>query len=330
MDKQKVDFSLRISVIDTCNFSCLYCPRNTSMENFCPQSTKNDRLSTESFIEAINSLLEKYSFSKVVVTGGEPLLAKDLPQILQAIKKHGQYLELDTNGSLFSEALWEGIKKFPDAVKISFDSLDKRKFNRLTNCTIPNGFENTKRLIDVCVESKIPVTLNIVGTKQNIQDVMKIVRFAKDKGINTSLLDLYYTKETHSFWQNNYISVKQWVDENRDSFEHVESMGDFGCGFMKMRYNNGKNYLRVKLSEAKTMRDELCANCKEYCQEGIFTLRLSRQWWLTSCQSNNGPGAFYTEPQKIQSLVDRIKNTTQSTDSFDKLMKFYNLKISTK
>lgn len=330
MTKETVDFSLRIAVIDTCNFSCLYCPRDTGMENFCPHSTRNNRLNTTSFIEAINSLLEKYCFSKVVVTGGEPLLAKDLPQILQAIKEHNQYLELDTNGSLFSEVLWEKIKKFPDAVKVSFDSLNKTKFNYLTNCKTPNGFENTRKLIEACIDDRIPITLNIVGTKQNIQDVMEIVNFAKTKQINTSLLDLYYTKETHNFWLDNYVSVKQWVNDNKNSFDSIETMDDFGCGFIKMYYNAGKNYLRVKLSEAKTMRDEHCINCPDYCQEGIFALRLSRQGWLTPCQSNNGLGAYYTETSKIQTLIERINKTTPSTDSFDKLIKFYNLKTPTK
>ena len=325
MLKQELNFSLRISVINNCNFRCQYCPRNTSMENFCPTDIQKNILPSDEFLTTITSLVSKYKFSKVVVTGGEPLLAQDLPLIMDVIKKNGQFLELDTNGSLFSEKKWQAIKRFPDGVKISLDSLDAKTFSNITNCPDNKCLENIQKLIRACIKDNIPVTLNVVATKLNINDIQDIIQFAKSNKINISLLDLYYTKETHNFWLQNYVDLDKWVAQNKQLFEKIEVLDDFGCHFIKMYYNMGRNYVRIKSSASKTMRDNLCDKCPEYCQEGVFALRLSRQGWVTSCQRNGEIGGYYTQTDKIEEMITRINNTKSSTDSFAKLLTFYNL-----
>ena len=325
--KEKLNFSLRISVVDKCNFACLYCPRLTSMENFCPPKKKQDILNTKDFVKLIDLLLKKYTFSKVVVTGGEPLLATDLIDILTVIKKNNQFLELDTNGSLFNEKIWKSIKNLVDAVKMSFDSINEKEFKDITNCKSKFAFTNAKKLINACVRDNFPLTLNIVATKRNIEHINEIINFAKENAINTSILDLYYSKEKQDFWLNNYVHLENWVKKNKHQFERIEQTDDFGCAFLRLYYNKGKNFLRVKLSEAKTMRDDYCEKCSEFCQEGIFALRLSRQGWITSCQINEGIGLHYTELDKIGTIISRIKKAHPSTTSFEKLIAFYNLKI---
>lgn len=317
--REKLDFSLRLALIDNCNYKCQYCPRETSMENYCPHELKQDIPNIEVFKGYLKKVLDKYSFSKVVITGGEPLLSEALSDVLKYVKSYDEMIELDTNGSLFNSVIWCDIRRYVDAVKVSLDTLNQEKYDFLTNNFKRDALDNVLKLCDACVKDNIPLTLNTVYTKTNKDDVLDIIKYATEKSINVSLLDLYYTKETEKFWKDNFISVKECIDKLSDNYNVVEQDDFFGCKFYEIYYSN-KNYIRFKLSEQKTMRDALCNTCDSYCQEGIFALRISHQGWVTSCQLNEGNGVWLGNSDVlIDTVVHRIQNAKIDIKSFEKM-----------
>lgn len=316
---KKVNSSLRISVVDNCNFSCLYCPRKENMENYCPKAIRDKKLDTNQMINVINKILDEYQFTKIVITGGEPLLCNDLVDILKDINKYDNYIELDTNGSLYTQEKWNDIKNYIDGVKISLDSLNTKTFNQLTKFGNEKHINNILKLIETAKNDNKAVTINCVCTKINFVEIEKLIDFCIEEKINVSILDLYYTKETEEFWKENYKNIDILINLVKDKYGKVEVDGSFGCDFKKIYYNYN-NYIKFKSSSSATMRDELCDNCTTYCQEGIFCLRLSRQGWLTVCQSNEENGILMTENNDLSFLINRLERAQEDNSSFKKML----------
>ena len=87
-----------------------------------------------------------------------------------------------------------------------------------------------------------------------------------------------------------------------------------------------KNFIRLKTSILSTMRDDKCEKCSNYCQEGIFALRLSRQGWLNSCQSNDANGVMLTEMEEnIEKIINRILKAKVDNNSFITMLEKNNI-----
>ena len=92
---------LRISVIDACNYRCTYCMPLEEYPDSYVFADKKDRLSFDE-ITRIVSIFVDLGVSKIRITGGEPLLRKDLPNLISSInaQKGIDDLALTTNGHL--------------------------------------------------------------------------------------------------------------------------------------------------------------------------------------------------------------------------------------
>ena len=95
---------LRISVIDKCNFRCPYCmPKEIFGERY--QFLKNNELLTFEEIYEITKIFSKMGVEKLRITGGEPLLRKDLAKLISKLKSINEIKEiaLTTNGFLLKK-----------------------------------------------------------------------------------------------------------------------------------------------------------------------------------------------------------------------------------
>ncbi|HVV01741.1 MAG TPA: radical SAM protein, partial [Verrucomicrobiae bacterium] len=140
---------LRVSVTDRCNFRCLYClPETEAAQNFyrgrwanLPDSTPirqqwvpRSKILAFEEIERVVRLAVSLGIEKVRLTGGEPLLRRDLEDLVRRIASIPgiQDLAMTTNGFLFEEnaaALkTAGLKR----VSFSLDSLDPANFQKIT------------------------------------------------------------------------------------------------------------------------------------------------------------------------------------------------------
>ncbi|MGY8992488.1 MAG: GTP 3',8-cyclase MoaA, partial [Rhodospirillales bacterium] len=122
---------LRVSVTDRCDFRCVYC-MSEEME-FLP---KGDLLSLEELDRLCSAFVDK-GVNKLRITGGEPLVRRDIMSLFKSLSRHLDSgalkdLTLTTNGSQLTKYADElasyGIKR----VNVSVDSLDPEKFRRIT------------------------------------------------------------------------------------------------------------------------------------------------------------------------------------------------------
>ena len=124
---------LRISVIDRCNFRCPYCMPEDQFANDAVFLSKSERLRFEE-IERIARAFVRLGVRKLRLTGGEPLLRRDLPQLVGMLRGIEQVedIALTTNGVLlprFAAALREaGLMR----ITVSLDTLDPQTFRTLS------------------------------------------------------------------------------------------------------------------------------------------------------------------------------------------------------
>lgn len=149
--------NLRISVTDRCNFRCRYCMPEKGMIWM-----RREELLTFEEIERIASIFVQLGIKKVRLTGGEPLLRKDLHLLIKMLSAIPEIedLALTTNGYFLADQA-EGIFKAGlHRINVSLDSLDQKEFNLMTRknyySKVWQGLEKVEAFGD------IPIKINVV------------------------------------------------------------------------------------------------------------------------------------------------------------------------
>ena len=175
---------LRISVTDRCNFRCLYC-MSEDME-FLPRA----QLLTLEELAEIGRTFVALGVDKIRITGGEPLVRRNVIRLFQSL---GQLtglreLVLTTNGSRLPELAAAlkaaGVKR----INISLDSLDPDKFRQMSRV---GELGDVLKGIEAALAADFEkVKLNAVILKnRNEGEIIDLVRFAVDKGTDISFIE---------------------------------------------------------------------------------------------------------------------------------------------
>lgn len=177
---------LRVSVTDRCDFRCTYCmPDNAS---FLP---KKDLLSL-SELDRVCSAFVRRGVRKLRITGGEPLVRRDVPDLLHALGRHlrsGQLddLTLTTNGSQLARHAADlaaaGIRR----INVSLDSLDPKRFAAITR---RGQLEPVLAGIAAAKAAGIHVRINTVALKGvNDDEFDRLIRWCGDEGCDLCLIE---------------------------------------------------------------------------------------------------------------------------------------------
>ncbi|MEL7013190.1 MAG: radical SAM protein, partial [Pseudomonadota bacterium] len=152
---------LRISVTDRCDFRCVYCMSENM--SFLP---KKELLTLEE-LDRVCSTFIRMGVEKLRITGGEPLVRRNIIQFFNAMTRHLdsgalKELTLTTNGSQlerFADVLaTAGVRR----VNISLDTLDEAKFAEITRW---GRLPQVLRGIDAAQRAGLPVKINTVALK---------------------------------------------------------------------------------------------------------------------------------------------------------------------
>ncbi len=191
---------LRISVTDRCNFRCRYCmPREMFGDGF-EFLPRHEILSYEE-IARIAGLFHRLGTRKLRLTGGEPLLRRDLPVLVEKLARlEGVEIALTTNGSLLAERAGELAEAGVDRVTVSLDSLDDDVFRRMNDVDFPvsrvlEGIEAAQRA------GLAPVKVNaVVHRGVNDHTVVDLARHFRGSGVILRLIE-YMDVGTSNGWR---------------------------------------------------------------------------------------------------------------------------------
>ncbi|MGS2720216.1 GTP 3',8-cyclase MoaA [Paraglaciecola aestuariivivens] len=229
---------LRLSVTDVCNFRCDYC----LPEGYACDSERNFLTLPE--ITTLVNGFAALGTSKVRITGGEPSLRKDLPDIIKACAqaKGVSQVAMTTNGYKLDSDIQTWVEAGLTSLNISIDSLDPRMFKAIT------GHDKLKAIlsgIHKALALGVKVKVNAVLMKQyNAHDLQHFLDWIKTTPITFRLIELMQTGDNLNFFEKNHVSgmpIKQqllkegWGQQVQDKtagpaqeFFHPDYQGKIG------------------------------------------------------------------------------------------------------
>ena len=187
---REIDY-LRISVTDKCNLRCRYC-----MPPHGITPLAHEEILTLEEIFRLVGIMEQLGIRKVRLTGGEPMVRKNLPWLVEQI--HGlcgiREIAMTTNGTLFAPQAKVYREAGLTAVNISLDTLDPERFRCITGCDRADraaGVDSVLRAIDAALEQQLRVKINCVPcVEMNGDDLEGIAMLAEDRPVDVRFIEL--------------------------------------------------------------------------------------------------------------------------------------------
>ncbi len=202
---------LRISVTDRCNFRCVYC---MPKEIFGPdhQFLHRDQILTFEEITRLTKMFVAHGVKKIRLTGGEPLVRKDLPDLISMLAAIPNLdLTMTTNGSLlpkFASILKDaGLKR----VTVSLDSLDNKIFKSMNDVDFP--VEKVIEGMDAAAAVGLgPIKVNMVVKRGvNETSILPMARFFREKGYILRFIEYMDVGHSNGWHMEEVVSAAEIV-----------------------------------------------------------------------------------------------------------------------
>ncbi|KAL8622867.1 hypothetical protein ACOMHN_026988 [Nucella lapillus] len=214
---------LRISLTERCNLRCQYCMPEEGVD-----LSPKDHLLTTPEILTLSRMFVQQGITKIRLTGGEPLLRKDLQQIIEGLNQLRQdgleHIGITTNGITLARRLPQLQLSGLDQLNISLDTLVPAKFEFVTR---RRGFSHVMAAIDKALELDFsPVKINCVVMRgTNEDEVCDFVAFTKDKAVDVRFIE-YMPFDGNRWNFKRMVSYQQMLDMIRDRWPQLERLSD--------------------------------------------------------------------------------------------------------
>ena len=197
---------LRISLTDRCNFRCFYC-----LPNGEPPLARKDTILTFEEIVFLSEIFVSLGIEKIRLTGGEPLIRKDVPSLvreLAKLKPRLHDLALTTNGFDFPRHASALKDAGLDRVTLSLDSLDREKFLDITGV---DALERVHTAIEAAKQFGFePVKVNACIVRgRNDDELVDFARFARESGVSFRFIEFMPLDSGHEWNRELVVSGKE-------------------------------------------------------------------------------------------------------------------------
>jgi len=184
--KGRIARKLRVSVTDRCNFACLFCMPEKDKISWIP---KEEILSFDE-IEMIVGVLASLGIQKVRITGGEPLLRRDLEELVWGLTdiKGIRSVDMTSNG-WHLERKAEALRKAGlRGVTVSLHSLRSDRFAKISGIdALPKVLRGIDRALDVGLN---PVKINSVAIRgYNDDEILDLIEYARERRISIRFIE---------------------------------------------------------------------------------------------------------------------------------------------
>ena len=250
---------LRISVTDRCNFRCRYCmPKEIFNRDY--EFLARDLLLSFEEIERIVTVFSGLGVNKIRITGGEPLLRRNLEDLIGAVKVVGGIddVTLTTNASLLERKAESLVAAGLDRVTVSLDSLNNDVFMAMNDVAF--SVDDVLAGIDAAAAAGLtPIKINMVVQKGvNDHTVVDMARHFKGSGHIVRYIEYMDVGTTNQWCMDDVVPGKDIVAMISEAFP-LEPVGPNYTGEVAARwqYADGTGEIGVITS----VTQPFCATC---------------------------------------------------------------------
>ncbi len=184
--KGRVARKLRISVTDRCNFACLFCMPDKDKMSWIP----NEEILSFEEIERLAAVLASLGIEKVRITGGEPLLRRDLDKLVEKLTSIDgiRSVDMTTNGWHLEGKAGALRKAGLRGVTVSLHSLRNDRFAKISGVdALPRVLRGIEKALD---EGLRPVKVNSVAIRgYNDDEILDLVEYARERRISIRFIE---------------------------------------------------------------------------------------------------------------------------------------------
>lgn len=263
--------NLRISITQRCNLRCDYCHKEGEEIGSCSRGTTEKMAVNE--ITRIAKIAVSLGINRIKLTGGEPLMRKDVCEVVKGIAATPglKDLSLTTNGAMLGFQAQElhtcGLRR----VNISLPTLNAETYHKLTDGRIKNALEGVKAAV---AAGLYPVKLNMVILNGvNVDEVPEMMDFARKTGTILQLIELDPVNVSKEYFSVYHRLLDEHEEMLRQKAVRIETRW-----FMHNRHIYHLPDVTVEVVHPTENR-EFCAHCTR--------LRVTRDGKLKTCLMRN-------------------------------------------
>jgi len=205
------------------------------------QAAAEDELTTAECLRLIDEM-KGLGTEMIILTGGEPLLRKDIYEIARHASAQGIWVVMGTNGVLITDKVAQkmvecGVR----GVAISIDSLDPQKHNSFRGG--PNAWELSVRGLDICRANGLAVLVQTTVMEMNYDEIPELIKFTREKGAWS--FNLYFLVQTGRGQQMNDLlperteAMLSYLVDEQDNYRPMLVRSKCAPQFKRIAYHKG-------------------------------------------------------------------------------------------
>ncbi len=268
---RKINY-LRVSVTDRCDLRCVYCMKEKM--NFLP---KKEVLSLEEIERLCDNFIE-LGVEKIRLTGGEPLVRKDIIHLIKNLNKKKlntnlKEITITTNGSLLKKYAKELKDNGINRINVSLDTIIKEKYKEITRF---GNLDNVLEGIEEAKKNEIKVKINTVVFKNfNEEHTTDLIKWANKKLIDVTFIEVMPMSDTDMPRHMQFVNLENIFKELNKKYSFNKSAYKTGG---PSNYYTSK-YLDIKVGFITPLSNNFCASCNR--------VRISSTGKLYMCLGQN-------------------------------------------
>ena len=268
---RKINY-LRVSVTDRCDLRCVYCMKEKM--NFLP---KNEVLSLEEIERLCDNFID-LGVEKIRLTGGEPLVRKNIIQLIKNLNKKKSFtnlkeVTLTTNGSLLKKFAKDLKKNGVNRINVSLDTIVKDKYKEITRF---GNLDNVLEGIEEARKNNIKVKINTVVFKNfNDNKMTDLINWANKKLLDLTFIEVMPMSDTDMPRHMQFVSLEKIFKELNNTYNFDKS--DYRTSGPSNYYSSEK--LNIKIGFITPLSNNFCATCNR--------VRISSTGKLFMCLGQN-------------------------------------------
>jgi cyclic pyranopterin phosphate synthase len=268
---------LRISVTDRCNFRCVYCMPKEIFDAEYEFLAQEELLTFEEILR-LAGIFRGFGVRKLRLTGGEPLMRKDLERLIAML--HGAFPELDITLTTNGSALKAKAAKLREAglsrITVSLDSLDEATFRAMNDVDFPAA--RVLEAIDAAAAAGLPVKTNMV-VKRGVNDdqIVDMARRFRGTGHIVRFIEYMDVGSTNG-WRMDDVIASAEVIRRIDAVYPLEPVHHNYKGEVakRWRYRDGAGEIGV----ISSVTEAFCSSCSRArlsTDGALYTCLFARQ-----------------------------------------------------